>query len=203
MARRLALAFFRLLRSALKQGLPSWQLSANRRQLPANRRQLPTNRRQLLANRRQLPANRRQLPANGRQLPANSMPHGLRPAHRERDYRSGVVQDQDQDPPIPPQIPPPLLPPRPRRDPAQRFSVRFSGEKLPSALGRTMPLAFVRKKFLWPFMPQTTGGGAFVSTPSPAPTPPPPPVNGTGNSPVSGTADPRSSQTGQVIRGLR
>ena len=28
-------------------------------------------------------------------------------------------------------------------------------------------------------------------------------VNGTGNSPVSGTADPRSSQTGQVIRGLR
>ena len=27
-------------------------------------------------------------------------------------------------------------------------------------------------------------------------------VNGTGNSPVSGTADPRSSQTGQVIRGL-
>ena len=28
------------------------------------------------------------------------------------------------------------------------------------------------------------------------------PVNGTGNSPVSGTADPRSSQTGQVIRGL-
>ena len=29
-----------------------------------------------------------------------------------------------------------------------------------------------------------------------------PPVNGTGNSPVSGTADPRSSQTGQVIRGL-
>ena len=36
-------------------------------------------------------------------------------------------------------------------------------------------------------------------------TPPPPthPLNGTGNSPVSGTADPRSSQTGQVIRGLR
>ena len=41
-------------------------------------------------------------------------------------------------------------------------------------------------------------------------TPPPPPptiwmhqVNGTGNSPVSGTDDPRSSQTGQVIRGLR
>ena len=44
--------------------------------------------------------------------------------------------------------------------------------------------------------------------------PPPPPapqgvciwmplVNGTGNSPVSGTANPRSSQTGQVIRGLR
>ena len=42
--------------------------------------------------------------------------------------------------------------------------------------------------------------------------PPPPPlgvciwihlVNGTDNSPVSGTADPRSSQTGQVIRGLR
>ena len=44
--------------------------------------------------------------------------------------------------------------------------------------------------------------------------PPPPPhglgvciwmplVNGAGNSPVSGTADPRSSQTGQVIRGLR
>ena len=35
---------------------------------------------------------------------------------------------------------------------------------------------------------------------------PPPPlhsVNGTGNSPVSGTADPRSSQRGQVIRGLR
>ena len=36
--------------------------------------------------------------------------------------------------------------------------------------------------------------------------PPPPPgrhrVTGTGNSPVSGTADPRSSQTGQVIRGL-
>ena len=36
---------------------------------------------------------------------------------------------------------------------------------------------------------------------------PPPPrvhlVNGTGNSPVSGTADPRSSQTGHVIRGLR
>ena len=30
-----------------------------------------------------------------------------------------------------------------------------------------------------------------------------PQVNGTGNSPVSGTADPRSSQTGQVIRGLR
>ena len=29
-----------------------------------------------------------------------------------------------------------------------------------------------------------------------------PPVNGTGNSPVSGTSDPRSSQTGQVIRGL-
>ena len=29
------------------------------------------------------------------------------------------------------------------------------------------------------------------------------PVNGTGNSPVSGTADHRSSQTGQVIRGLR
>ena len=28
-------------------------------------------------------------------------------------------------------------------------------------------------------------------------------VNGTGNSPVSGTADPRSSQTGHVIRGLR
>ena len=28
-------------------------------------------------------------------------------------------------------------------------------------------------------------------------------VNGTGNSPVSMTADPRSSQTGQVIRGLR
>ena len=28
-------------------------------------------------------------------------------------------------------------------------------------------------------------------------------VKGTGNSPVSGTADPRSSQTGQVIRGLR
>ena len=28
-------------------------------------------------------------------------------------------------------------------------------------------------------------------------------VNGTGNSPVSRTADPRSSQTGQVIRGLR
>ena len=28
-------------------------------------------------------------------------------------------------------------------------------------------------------------------------------VNGTGNSPVSGTAGPRSSQTGQVIRGLR
>ena len=28
-------------------------------------------------------------------------------------------------------------------------------------------------------------------------------VNSTGNSPVSGTADPRSSQTGQVIRGLR
>ena len=28
-------------------------------------------------------------------------------------------------------------------------------------------------------------------------------VNGTGNTPVSGTADPRSSQTGQVIRGLR
>ena len=28
-------------------------------------------------------------------------------------------------------------------------------------------------------------------------------VNGTGNSPVSETADPRSSQTGQVIRGLR
>ena len=28
-------------------------------------------------------------------------------------------------------------------------------------------------------------------------------VTGTGNSPVSGTADPRSSQTGQVIRGLR
>ena len=28
-------------------------------------------------------------------------------------------------------------------------------------------------------------------------------VNGTGNSPVSGTAHPRSSQTGQVIRGLR
>ena len=27
-------------------------------------------------------------------------------------------------------------------------------------------------------------------------------VNGTGNSPVSGTADPRSSPTGQVIRGL-
>ena len=27
--------------------------------------------------------------------------------------------------------------------------------------------------------------------------------NGTGNSPVFGTADPRSSQTGQVIRGLR
>ena len=27
-------------------------------------------------------------------------------------------------------------------------------------------------------------------------------VNGTGHSPVSGTADPRSSQTGQVIRGL-
>ena len=30
--------------------------------------------------------------------------------------------------------------------------------------------------------------------------PPPPPTD---NSPVSGTADPRSSQTGQVIRGLR
>ena len=29
------------------------------------------------------------------------------------------------------------------------------------------------------------------------------PVNGTGQQPVSGTADPRSSQTGQVIRGLR
>ena len=29
------------------------------------------------------------------------------------------------------------------------------------------------------------------------------PVNGTGNSPVCRTADPRSSQTGQVIRGLR
>ena len=28
-------------------------------------------------------------------------------------------------------------------------------------------------------------------------------VNGTGNSPVSGTADPRNSQTGQAIRGLR
>ena len=28
-------------------------------------------------------------------------------------------------------------------------------------------------------------------------------VNGMGNSPVSGTADPWSSQTGQVIRGLR
>ena len=28
-------------------------------------------------------------------------------------------------------------------------------------------------------------------------------VNGTGNSLISGTADPRSSQTGQVIRGLR
>ena len=33
------------------------------------------------------------------------------------------------------------------------------------------------------------------------PAPPPPPE--TGYSPVSGTADPRSSQTGQVIRGLR
>ena len=32
---------------------------------------------------------------------------------------------------------------------------------------------------------------------------PPPLVNGTGNSPVSETADPRSSQTGQVIQGLR
>ena len=32
---------------------------------------------------------------------------------------------------------------------------------------------------------------------------PPPPPSGTGNSPVSGTADPRSSQTGHVIRGLR
>ena len=30
---------------------------------------------------------------------------------------------------------------------------------------------------------------------------PPPPLPETGNSPVSGTADPRSSQTGQVIRG--
>ena len=28
-------------------------------------------------------------------------------------------------------------------------------------------------------------------------------VNGTGNSPVSGTADPWSSQTGRVIQGLR
>ena len=60
-------------------------------------------------------------------------------------------------------------------------------------------------------------GSRAVSGPTPCPswsprTPPPPPhrrctwmplVNGTGNSPVSGTADPRSSQTGQVIRGLR
>ena len=50
------------------------------------------------------------------------------------------------------------------------------------------------------------GKGRRVSGLEPAcslPYPRPPSVNGTGNSPVSGTADPRSSQTGQVIRGLR
>ena len=44
--------------------------------------------------------------------------------------------------------------------------------------------------------PCTAGGGVGC-------TPPPLQTKGTGNSPVSGTAHPRSSQTGQVIRGLR
>ena len=59
---------------------------------------------------------------------------------------------------------------------------------------------------------QRTGvGGPYPHGASLCPPPPPglgvcigmPLVNGTGHSPVSGTADPRSSQTGQVIRGLR
>ena len=62
----------------------------------------------------------------------------------------------------------------------------------------------------------TTNGGTLYAAQEVPPLDRPPPlthglggclwmhlVNSTGHSPVSGTADPRSSQTGQVIRGLR
>ena len=64
-------------------------------------------------------------------------------------------------PPLPP-FPPPL----PVRDPAQRFSARFSGEQFASALGRKIPAAFIHEHFLWPF-------SSWTPPPPPAITPTP------------------------------
>ena len=62
-------------------------------------------------------------------------------------------------------------------------------------------------------LPLEQSGRAIVGTQTFAPPPPPPawtrrvhpdaPGQRHGQQPVSGTTDPRSSQTGQVIRGLR